>query len=582
MKFDRGFVRAEFRKGVGTLWDAPGINECFELCFDAHDGQYRETSDPNSNDLPYILHPVGVAILCVKNYDSDHIKDPLETVVMAALAHDVFEDTDASPSDLTSICGERVTELVSIMTKPQVRVGEDHQDRNARFREQIIGGGTTAMFIKLCDSMHNLSRPQASPSKLMKKAVKKARADYGTFFEEGFVYPEFKKVYFGRVQETATFLVNARVRSGVTIATTLEAALDAAFRSRQTKALEIHDLVTFLEETVGVTYCRLFTPNGLLDELVDGDDLNAKQTRANLFGLIEQGEVGVDRLPKAMRRTSIGKDVEKLFFYPLKNLTDLRGASDQILVAGINSESVPDWVNWRSLSVLLTYLSEKIREVSRNEFIELARSASNLGIDVSVEDLSAAQMSYPRLLRLRNALKGGEYLQNFFVNEISCAVENYDGLGLALPLESRVKDVASLLRKMVRRKFVTLTAIDDLLGIRLVGLNEQQCALLMHACEEIAMKKVSDNSQFPQFVRIDTKAGYQAYHMTFECFGLTENDRPIGCEFQVRTLYEDAWARASGAVQYKASTKAKRQNSKVLKELAELRDRCQILANELK
>ena len=70
--------------------------------------------------------------------------------------------------------------------------------------------------------------------------------------------------------------------------------------------------------------------------------------------------------------------------------------------------------------------------------------------------------------------------------------------------------------------------------------------------------------------------------MTFECSGLTKSDRPIGCEFQVRTIYEDAWARVSSAVQYKASTKVKKRNSKVLRELSELRDRCQDLANELK
>ena len=75
------------------------IQAAYILARDAHDGQTRSSGDP------YITHPVAVAgILADMNLDYE--------TLMAALLHDVIEDTHYSRDDLTLAFGETVAELV--------------------------------------------------------------------------------------------------------------------------------------------------------------------------------------------------------------------------------------------------------------------------------------------------------------------------------------------------------------------------------------------------------------------------------------------------------------------------------------
>ena len=112
----------------------------------AHAGQVRKyTGDP------YIVHPIAGA-KAVQELGGD------DAMVEAALLHDVVEDTDIEPIDVTLAFGEDVSilvvELTNIFTKerfPQLSRAE----RKARECDRLSRISDRAKLIKRCDIAHN-------------------------------------------------------------------------------------------------------------------------------------------------------------------------------------------------------------------------------------------------------------------------------------------------------------------------------------------------------------------------------------------------------------------------------------------
>lgn len=80
------------------------INRAIQFCIEAHAGQKRRESD-----LPYHIHPIRVAM----NLQKDGYK---KSIVIAALLHDVVEDTDFTIDDIRTRFGEKVASLVAEVT----------------------------------------------------------------------------------------------------------------------------------------------------------------------------------------------------------------------------------------------------------------------------------------------------------------------------------------------------------------------------------------------------------------------------------------------------------------------------------
>lgn len=577
MQFDRKFVFKTAEDDLRSAWKSKRVQECLSLCYDAHDGQVRETANSRAKPLPYILHPLGVAILCVKFFNDELLDDDLETVVMAALAHDVLEDTSTTASEISRVCGQRVTELVSILTKPLQEPEESNLERNARFSQRIVDGGSTSAFIKICDSIHNMSRPQQSPVKLMEKAVVKARKDYSTFFSRGLNHPLLKKAYFDQIQVVTTYLANARSLDQQTKRTELGEVLAEAYQARKRKVLERHDLYGFLESQLLVSFARAIRTDELL-EMLQGDERKSnQQLKRRVTQLVSDGEVDLSQLPAGVRQTSQFRDVDKLLVFPMERLMSREANVDRKLIMGLKAEISPAWVTRETVGVILGYLSEKIRDHERNEFIELARSAADLGLIVRPEDLENARQSYSDILKLREARQKAEYFGNVFLSELDGRIALSDQLKLPLPIESRVKTPDSVLGKIVRRNLDGIAAVDDLLGIRIICLGDAQKEILKDLCREIASAKcaeIGEDQVLPDFSMVTSRAGYKSDHFGFFWQG-------IGCEIQVRTVFEDAWARVSGALQYKSAPHGDNVDA-VLKELADLRDKSEEAVKKLK
>lgn len=115
----------------------------------AHGGVVRKSGEP------YILHPIAVSeILGKMRLDADSL--------MAALLHDVIEDTEISKEEISQLFGATVADLVDGVTK--LTVSKDKQaNKAASFRKILTATlhDPRVIVIKLADRLHNMSTLEA-------------------------------------------------------------------------------------------------------------------------------------------------------------------------------------------------------------------------------------------------------------------------------------------------------------------------------------------------------------------------------------------------------------------------------------
>ena len=129
------------------------IKQAFHFADAAHLGQYRHSGEP------YITHPVAVAELCATwRLDASSI--------MAALMHDVIEDTGCTQADLVGKFGSKVAELVEGLTKLDKLEFQSHAEAQAEsFRKMFMAMArdVRVILVKLADRTHNMRTLDAVP-----------------------------------------------------------------------------------------------------------------------------------------------------------------------------------------------------------------------------------------------------------------------------------------------------------------------------------------------------------------------------------------------------------------------------------
>lgn len=116
----------------------------------AHKGAVRDYTG-----VPFITHPIAVAELV-------RVFDPTPEVWVAALLHDVVEDTPVTLEEIEFEFGPTVAELVKYVTK--VAYSSDVENRKARFAlnaSHFAEGPAGAHNIKIADTIHNMSTLEA-------------------------------------------------------------------------------------------------------------------------------------------------------------------------------------------------------------------------------------------------------------------------------------------------------------------------------------------------------------------------------------------------------------------------------------
>ena len=126
------------------------IQKAFDFANEAHKGVRRRSGEP------YILHPIAVAKIVVSNIGLGYKS------IVAALLHDVVEDTEYTVEDLANLFGEKVATLVEGLTKIKtVLDNEDKAEKKSMQAENFkrilltLNDDVRVVLIKLADRLHN-------------------------------------------------------------------------------------------------------------------------------------------------------------------------------------------------------------------------------------------------------------------------------------------------------------------------------------------------------------------------------------------------------------------------------------------
>lgn len=122
------------------------LNAALACAAEAHKSQTRDSG------LPYIIHPVTVAILV-----ADVLEDP--EAIAAALLHDTLEDTPITPEEIVSCSTATVLRLVRALTKIQHLPAVQPSEREAEHWRRLILGmaeDLRVIIVKLADRVHNM------------------------------------------------------------------------------------------------------------------------------------------------------------------------------------------------------------------------------------------------------------------------------------------------------------------------------------------------------------------------------------------------------------------------------------------
>ena len=131
------------------------IEKAFALANEAHWNMRRKSGDP------YIIHPISVAKIV-----NQEIGLGARSIV-AALLHDVVEDTDYTLADIEKEFGQKTTSIISGLTKIsgtyKKETSTSMQAENFRKMLLTISDDLRVILIKIADRLHNMRTIDAMP-----------------------------------------------------------------------------------------------------------------------------------------------------------------------------------------------------------------------------------------------------------------------------------------------------------------------------------------------------------------------------------------------------------------------------------
>lgn len=133
--------------------DAKLIKRAFTIAMEAHKNMRRKSGEP------YVFHPLSVAEICVEEIGLG------TTSIIAALLHDVVEDTDIQLIDLERIFGKKIARIIDGLTKIRgvFEYGTSAQAENFRKMLFTLSEDVRVILIKLADRLHNMRTLDSMP-----------------------------------------------------------------------------------------------------------------------------------------------------------------------------------------------------------------------------------------------------------------------------------------------------------------------------------------------------------------------------------------------------------------------------------
>jgi len=133
--------------------DAKLIKKAFNQSLEAHKDMRRKSGEP------YILHPLAVAQIAVEEIGLG------TTSIVAALLHDVVEDTPTEISDVERDFGPKVARIVDGLTKISGVFEQGTSEQAENFRKMLLtlSDDVRVILIKLADRLHNMRTLDSMP-----------------------------------------------------------------------------------------------------------------------------------------------------------------------------------------------------------------------------------------------------------------------------------------------------------------------------------------------------------------------------------------------------------------------------------
>ena len=140
------------------------IKKAIRFAVEAHKSQKRK-----GTNLPYIEHPVHVALLLTKATQRDE-------VIAAGILHDVLEDTDTTESILESEFGHDILMLVKSASEEDRSL--PWKDRKKHTIDFLMNASKEVQMIALCDKLSNIIDIEADLNKVRSKLWERFNAKY--------------------------------------------------------------------------------------------------------------------------------------------------------------------------------------------------------------------------------------------------------------------------------------------------------------------------------------------------------------------------------------------------------------------
>ena len=133
--------------------DTSVIRRAAAFSAERHAGQLRKSGEP------FVVHPLDVAKIC-----AELRQEP--SVIVAALLHDVLEDTNATRDEVASEFGDEVALLVDGVTKlSRIQFGSREEAQAETYRKMMLSMAqdVRVILVKLADRLHNMRTLGALP-----------------------------------------------------------------------------------------------------------------------------------------------------------------------------------------------------------------------------------------------------------------------------------------------------------------------------------------------------------------------------------------------------------------------------------
>jgi ppGpp synthetase/RelA/SpoT-type nucleotidyltranferase len=552
-------------------------------------GQFR--SAPSGKiELPAIVHPVGTAKFTIRYYAKEKtLSDDLETIICVALAHDLIEDISIDPYRLEAIAGAKVRKYVEDLTKPPAGiVGKDREQRNRDFLKQIINSGPSAIFVKICDNMHNLSYPSSTPLHILDKIIEKAERYYYPLAEEYLSGSDLKANYAELISEAKNFFRGQTAHERLKYGYDLKTAIVECINRSSGKVLELHDVVDILTKITKAPFITIwFCQKNKLHPV----------TKTKKIELVQKSNINLQEKATYLgSRTKIkeitsSKNISELFLIPMR--TD----SGRIFYVGVGFNKTnkrPKWLSLEALTMIVQFLTHRliIAETERRSFLASIAARSGIQLDSKLAaQIGVKPAELNELESWRSYCQQAIAIVVHYINLSLMTKREEVPLRNLIRIEFRVKTVDSILQKMNRLERLSwpnFGCLEDIAGVRVVcptlsGMKSIENILLSAEAKKNGIRlNTRIRKPYRDYRKNPTAKGYRGLHLVLEVDTHLGGGqiKTVPCEAQIRTMFQDTWAVLSHETGYNLAKDNEHRNRELMT-ISKILQKCENLAEKL-